>query len=427
MKALQPKFLLDRPNQEDYTYIMCCLNYKNVRMKVATGDYILPGHWDKETQRPTTERRIVRNFTPIQNKEMRMITHHLDDLEFFVKDQLVDMRAERNVDLHVLKDRILEFLGRKKEVHKITKLSEYIEGIIQRAKNGDILNSKQQVYGKSSIANFMSIAASLRDYESVTGTIYFESVNSDFLPSLIKYYHSISAKHNTISLYIAIIKNIFTIAKKEGYTFDEKAMSAPTPKPIDVDTISLTKEELATLYNMELTKTLSKVRDLFLIGCYTLMRFSDYSTICPENIRTTGKGIRVIDNINQKTKKRVVIPFLFPELDAILAKYDYTAPKMSAVYFGAKIKEIARMAGIDSLVTYTETFGGSTKTISNPKYSLITTHTARRTGATILYLSGYPISRIKTLLGHSTEEMTIKYLKVSLDENAELMMELPFS
>lgn len=427
MKALQPKFLLDRPNQEDYTYIMCCLNYKNVRMKVATGDYILPGHWDKETQRPTTERRIVRNFTPIQNKEMRMITHHLDDIEFFVKDQLVDMRSERNVDLHVLKDRILEFLGRKKEDKKITKLTDFADNAIERMKTGELLTAKSLVYSTSSIYNFVAVVAYIKEFEKTNGVIYFEEVDSKLIPSFIQFCNSKGRRQNTTSLYVSLVRQLFVIAKRENIFFNEAVFDSSAPRFIPVDTISLTKEELQRIASLSLPKHLEKARDLFLIGCYTLLRFSDYSAIKPENIRNTENGVRVIDSINQKTKKRSVVPFLFPELDPLLVKYDYTAPRMSAQKIGIYIKEVAKLADINSPVTFTETASGITKKVTLPKHELVTTHTARRTGATILYKSGYPLSSIMKLLAHSTEAMTLKYLKVSLDENAELMMELPFA
>ena len=46
-----------------------------------------------------------------------------------------------------------------------------------------------------------------------------------------------------------------------------------------------------------------------------------------------------------------------------------------------------------------------------PKYKLIHTHTARRTGATLMYLDGVDIYDIMKVTGHTTPEMLKKYIK----------------
>ncbi len=86
-------------------------------------------------------------------------------------------------------------------------------------------------------------------------------------------------------------------------------------------------------------------RDLFLVGCYTAQRFSDYSTINEGNIRTLESGQRVIDLKQQKTGNHVVIP-VRPELQAILDKYENRLPKAYEQKVNKFIKEVAREAGI---------------------------------------------------------------------------------
>ena len=55
----------------------------------------------------------------------------------------------------------------------------------------------------------------------------------------------------------------------------------------EVDSIYLTETDLTRLYNLKLTDTpsLDKAWDLFLIGCYTGLRFSDFMHLRPENIK----------------------------------------------------------------------------------------------------------------------------------------------
>ena len=45
--------------------------------------------------------------------------------------------------------------------------------------------------------------------------------------------------------------------------------------------IYLTSDELQALYEMPLTGLQEQVRDVFLVGCYTCQRVSDYNNISP--------------------------------------------------------------------------------------------------------------------------------------------------
>lgn len=71
----------------------------------------------------------------------------------------------------------------------------------------------------------------------------------------------------------------------------------------EVDTIYLGNDELQTLFDLNLTNDarLDRVRDLFLIGCYTGLRFSDYSELRPLNITFGGLILNVT---TQKTGAR---------------------------------------------------------------------------------------------------------------------------
>jgi hypothetical protein len=62
----------------------------------------------------------------------------------------------------------------------------------------------------------------------------------------------------------------------------------------DVDACYLTAQEILKLYRYDLSmcSRLEKVRDLFVFGCYTGLRYSDYSNIKPENIiEIEGKSL----------------------------------------------------------------------------------------------------------------------------------------
>lgn len=79
-----------------------------------------------------------------------------------------------------------------------------------------------------------------------------------------------------------------------------------------------------------------------------------------------------------------------------------------------KVKMIAARAGIDSDVD------------GAPKWSLVTTHTARRSAATNLWLAGMPLPEIMQLGGWRTEHQMKKYLVSSGIELAKVSAEHEF-
>lgn len=86
-----------------------------------------------------------------------------------------------------------------------------------------------------------------------------------------------------------------------------------------------------------------------------------------------------------------------------------------------QIKLIARAAGITSTVQINETRGGKNVTRQVSKCELVTTHTARRSAATNMYLAGIPSISIMKITGHRTEKNFMKYIRITQAENAALI------
>ena len=76
---------------------------------------------------------------------------------------------------------------------------------------------------------------------------------------------------------------------------------------------------------MPLSGKEDKARDVFLVGCYTSQRFSDYSRITERNI-SFHDGVGIITLTQQKTGTEVSIPILNDNLIRIFEKYDYNLP-----------------------------------------------------------------------------------------------------
>ena len=84
------------------------------------------------------------------------------------------------------------------------------------------------------------------------------------------------------------------------------------------------------------------------------------------------------------------------------------------------------MAEIKNLVSSSRTEGGKLVETVKQKFELITTHTARRSGATNMFNAGIPTIRIMKITGHKTEKAFMKYIKISQEENAKSLSDHPF-
>ena len=118
--------------------------------------------------------------------------------------------------------------------------------------------------------------------------------------------------------------------------------------------IYLTGAELQALYEMKLDGLKETVRDVFLVGCYTCQRFSDYSRLERENFTTTAKGTRIVRIVQEKTGNSVVIPILNDNLLHIAEKYDYEIPQVNDVVLNRYIKQILKELAENDMITKEE-------------------------------------------------------------------------
>jgi integrase len=233
---------------------------------------------------------------------------------------------------------------------------------------------------------------------------------------------------NTVGKHISTFKTILNAATEAGVNVNMKYKSKKFASITeDVDKIYLTESELLKIYNLDLSgiKSHERVRDLFLIGCYTCLRYSDFTNIRPENIYTNDKGTFIRIN-TMKTGQMVTIP-LHWIVSAILAKYENNLPAtISNQKTNDYVKEIGKKAEINELVSITKYVGGLRVTETQKKYMLISTHTARRSGATNMYLAGIPALSIMKITGHKTEQAFMRYIQMSGEDNANKLIDHPF-
>lgn len=60
------------------------------------------------------------------------------------------------------------------------------------------------------------------------------------------------------------------------------------------------------------------------------------------------------------------------------------------------------------------------------KYELVSSHTARRTGITLLYMTGVPLQQVMLISGHKDEDSIRHYLRLTKEENVAMLKDNPF-
>ncbi len=203
--------------------------------------------------------------------------------------------------------------------------------------------------------------------------------------------------------------------------FKKRKFKRPTE---DTDKIYLNTDELERIYKLKIDKDkqLDEIRDLFIIGCYTGLRFSDFAQLKPENIED-GNKIRIRTN---KTNELVIIP-IHKYVREILKKYNNKIPQaLSNPKMNLNLKHLGRIAKIKESVESSITKGGKLVKTTDFKYNLITTHTARRSFATNLYLADIPGITIMKITGHQTEKSFLRYIRISQEENANKLLNHEF-
>lgn len=302
-------------------------------------------------------------------------------------------------------------------------LNEYIKTYIEQAENGNRLTVKGQRFAADTIKSLKSWKMNFDEFQKQRRKeINYEDVHIDLHSEIVKYFHKKNFRTNTIGKFIKALKTFMQAAKDEGlHTSSEFLRKQFKAAQNEVDTIYLTADEVNALYKLEIEdEEMAVQRDIFLVGCYTAQRFSDYSRINEGNIRKLENGRIAVTIRQKKTDTEVTIPAR-PELIDILSRYNNKLPKRPEQYVNKNIKTICRMAGITQTVEIVEQIGGFTVRKNVEKCTMVCTHSARRTGATLMFLAGIPSLSVMKLTGHKTSSEFFKYIRLDARQTAEVI------
>jgi site-specific recombinase XerD len=203
-----------------------------------------------------------------------------------------------------------------------------------------------------------------------------------------------------------------------------------TIKKEETTAVYCTEEEINTLaaLDLSLTEGLKRVRDLFVLQCYTGIRYSDLKKFManPKAYVKHTDTISYMDITTVKTFQHIIIP-LKPVVKKILEENNYKFGRpCSLQHYNQTLRKLMKYVGFDDDVVRIRTLGGERTEKVIKKYDLISSHTARRSFATNAYLAGLSSLQIRKITGHTTEESFLHYIRASGLENAVSLLNHSF-
>lgn len=404
----------------------------NNRLRYSTGLQILNiKNWNEKPQR-------IKNVT--EEVEKVNVNNKLDQIQAFINGLYSDLSTKENATVtnEILTNELNIFLNKKvkseKEKERFLEFLPFYNWFIEHYKTNPLPTTKKPL-GKGTAKTYNNAYTILNNFSTEKGlNLTYKKITLDFYDDFLNYLYSKNHSTNYIGTQIKILKTIMNASfEKDFHTntdFKKRYFAKPTE---EIANIYLNEEELQSIYNLDLTdfkpklinKTfkltrpmLENARDLFLIGANTGLRISDFNRLTVKNIITANNN-QYINLITTKTNTLLTIP-INTMVSNILAKRGGKPPKkMPEQHLNYAIKEIGKIAKIESKEVKTITKGGKLVILNIEKYNFISSHTARRSFCTNAYKSGMPTIDIMAISGHKTEKVFYNYIKVNDLERAE--------
>ena len=384
------------------TLIYLSFYFEGKRLRISIKEKILAKNWNQEDQKA---RRSEEGHAQLNQR-----------LEKLTSDYQKAYRILLSLNKKITPDSLIEQVDEiNNVVNKSNKtlmgfINDYIEAAVYKVKHGTIKSYKTT---QSVLKKFQAHRRKRIDFDSID--LNFHDEYTAYLSKNLNY------SGNTVGKHVKNLKVFMGEAKERGLTNNTDYLKKGFRVfKEDIDNIYLSEDEIRKLFDLDLSQKerMAFARDLFIVGCYTGLRFSDFSQIKRENIRNGMISLRT-----QKTNELVTIP-VHPIVEEIMSKYkgkysNSLPPAFANQIMNGYLKDIGKLAEFEESVLISKTIGGKKVSQNFKKHELITTHTARRSFATNLFLQEFPAISIMKLTGHRSEKNFMNYIKMTPHQNAE--------
>ncbi|MFY9243928.1 MAG: phage integrase SAM-like domain-containing protein [Polaribacter sp.] len=387
---------------------------RGITPRTKTGLFINSKDWSTDTKLPKQTKSTNKN-----------ITTDLIKLKVFILDKLNQSVIKNDtINKQWLEHYIDVFFNRIDENKTQTKVTYWIDYII---KNASLMENTKGGYGlsKSRVKAYNSLLKRFTEYQN-NKTINIKDLDkngfNDFkiwLFDIKKYSPSSAIKLLTdlqkvvrvASEFTTIAENFHSIKFKKVSTYDD-----------DMNVITLSLNEIHRIKDLTITnESLINARKWLILACFTGQRGGALlDRIKKENFHFYGKDL-IITIKQKKVNQNITIPVLPPVKEI----YEQGLPyKISTQKLNKHIKTICELAEINELVMgkkrNKETNRNEKKL--RLKFEYISTHTGRRTFATLHY-NKIPTPIIMRVTGHKKESTFLEYINQNNDDHLDKFLD----
>ena len=390
-------FLLKEPNAIKPTPIFAFLSFDGQRVKVYTGLRILPKQWLKADQRAQ-----VRGYPD---------NGALNDALELAEERLLSCYREQRAQGQLPSPNAL-----RTAIEPAPAVMTSVNAVSTRSfwHHFDEWIALTHSQSKPRSAQVYATAARhLREFGQASGyAVDFGTITLPFGDRYATYLlHTVKLTDNTVAKQVLTLKRFLRWARDRGYT-DATGFDRLTWKRQEPDIMTLTAGEVAALEQLELPAGgyLDNARHLFLLACYTGLRFSDLVSIRAEHLR--GQVLRMT---TQKTRETVTVPL---RVEALAIVEQLLAGKVRAITnqkLNDYLKELGQLAGIDAPVEVIRFRGGVRESTTVAKWERLGCHTGRRTFVTLSLERGIRPETIMKVTGHRGWKSFQRYVNVTND------------
>ena len=386
-------FYLNNKDNDGNKQIMLRVSHRGEPTAFYLGERIPDNIWEKKNQCVSEKYKGHRELN-------RNIQARKTDMEKIIRDLDYEF-PDSTYTLKHIRERFEPMIRTVKlSVNNIGLRSKLLEFISSRS---DLKGGTKATY--STLAN-----KHLAAYETSVGkTLNILDVDQNFYESFQNFLWSKqNLTNNTVHKHVTRLQAFLTWMKEKGEQVSD-SYNKFTVKETDKEVIFLSEEEWKKLAVFKTSDGLQPSMDLFVFSCVTGMRYSDISNFNPD---TDVRDNFILIQSQVKTQNYSGIP-INKYSKAILEKYDYILPSLSASTLNENIKKIAAYAGLNRQERRIRYKAAERKEEILPLSQLLTFHAGRSTFIMAHLSKGIAAEAIMSMTGHKDYRSFSRYVKFS--------------
>lgn len=362
------------------------VTYQGKRLRLSTMHRVFPRDWDLKKQR-------MKGYTP----ESRQFNNLLQYIEDKMQSVFIALQTSGNMNPSVIDFRRAFDAATTEKKSDIRDIFE-----IYAKERSSVLSTRQVTQHRRALHDLL-------DYGASQGIdVQLNSLTESLYTGFVGWFASRGALNNYIGQYVKHIVTFAHWCERKGYVVHPEIKTWKKLKE-SVQIITLTADEVAKIESLDLSARpfLDKTRTLFLLECYSGLRWSDASKVTASAVHDGYLHIDV-----QKTAQPLRIPITAP-LKAIVDRIVSNPQRViSPQKFNTYVKILCKAAGIDAVVKRVRHSGTRRFTTELPKWRYVTSHTGRRTFVTLSLEKGMRPEVVMKITGHKDIQTMMRYVNI---------------